>query len=159
MNSVLHLIGLARKAGRLAVGEDPVGEAVKSREGKLLLVACDAAENTIRRAGHMAESGTAPCLTVPFTKAELGHTVGRSSCALLAFTDVGLACAAAEKLAAEDPEQYGAAAELLRTREKERQAARSKPWAAPPRKKEGSAAGKKSRKRSGPKGAPRRHET
>ena len=38
MNSVLHLIGLARKAGRLAVGEDPVGEAVKSREGKLLLV-------------------------------------------------------------------------------------------------------------------------
>ena len=86
MNSVLHLIGLARKAGRLAVGEDPVGEAVKSREGKLLLVACDAAENTIRRAGHMAESGTAPCLTVPFTKAELGHTVGRSSCALLAFT-------------------------------------------------------------------------
>lgn len=173
MNSVLHLIGLARKAGRLAVGEDPVGEAVKSREGKLLLVACDAAENTIRRTGHMAESGTAPCLTVPFTKAELGHTVGRSSCALLAFTDVGLACAAAEKLAAEDPEQYGAAAELLRTRarrtlerqkerrtrEKERQAARSKPWAAPPRKKEGSAAGKKSRKRSGPKGAPRRHET
>ena len=173
MNSVLHLIGLARKAGRLAVGEDPVGEAVKSREGKLLLVACDAAENTVRRAGHMAESGAVPCLTIPFTKAELGHTVGRSSCALLAFRVVGLACAAVEKLAGEDPEQYGAAAELLRTRarralerqkerrtrEKQRQAARSKPWAAPPKGKESSAPGKRSRGRSAPKGAQRRHET
>ena len=113
MNSVLHLIGLARKAGRLAVGEDPVGEAVKSREGKLLLVACDAAENTIRRAGHMAESGTAPCLTVPFTKAELGRAVGRTSAALVAVTDIGLANAVANRLAQLDEDQYGEAAERL----------------------------------------------
>ena len=170
---ILHLLGLARKAGRLEIGEEPVGAVCRARQARLVLLASDAAPNTCRRAAHFGEAGNVLWLEVPFTKAELGHTVGRSSCALLAFTDVGLACAAAEKLAAEDPEQYGAAAELLRTRarralerqkerrtrEKERQAARSKPWAAPPRKKEGSAAGKKSRKRSGPKGAPRRHET
>ena len=113
MNSVLHLIGLARKAGRLAVGEDPVGEAVKSREGKLLRGACDAAENTVRRAGHMAESGAVPCLTIPFTKAELGRALGRTAVAIAAVTDVGLAAALLHRLAELDPEQYADAADRM----------------------------------------------
>ena len=166
MNSVLHLIGLARKAGRLAVGEDPVGEAVKSREGKLLLVACDAAENTIRRAGHMAERHRA-LPHRPLHQGGLGHTVGRSSCALLAFTDVGLACAAAEKLAAEDPGNMGAAASCCVPGPAGRWSSRRSgvPGKGTPggpqqalgraaQKKEGSAAGKKSRRDPAPREPP-----
>lgn len=169
MNSVLHLVGLSRKAGRLAVGEEPVGEAARSREAKLILTASDAAENTLRRAERFAESAGAPCLAAPFTKAELGGALGRSSCALLAFTDVGLASAAAEKLAWEDAERYGPAAETLkeqsrralerqkeqRAQEKKRQAARRKPWAAPAAERQ--AAGKKRAKKCGPRGPKDRH--
>ena len=96
MDNVLRLTGLARKAGRLAVGEEPVGEAARSRTAKLILVAADAAENTLRRAQRFAANGDAPILPVPFTKAELGGAVGRPTCAMLAFTDVGLASAAAD---------------------------------------------------------------
>ena len=42
MNNVLHLLGLSRKAGRLAVGEAPVGDACRTRTAKLILVAADA---------------------------------------------------------------------------------------------------------------------
>ena len=94
--------------------------------------------------------------------------MGRSSCALLAFTDVGLASAAAEKLAWEDAERYGPAAETLKNspaglwsgrrssgpRRKKRQAARRKPWAAPAAERQ--AAGKKRAKKShGPRGPKR----
>ena len=42
----MNLIGLAQKAGRLAVGEEPTGAAARARDARLILVAADAAENT-----------------------------------------------------------------------------------------------------------------
>lgn len=48
MDSILHLVGIAKKAGRLEVGEEPVGAAARARQAKLILVASDAAENTVR---------------------------------------------------------------------------------------------------------------
>ena len=147
MDSVLRLLGIARKGGRVEVGEEPVGASARARQAKLILVAADAAENTVRRAAHFAEAGKVPCLRVPHTKAGLGDAVGRSSCAMLALTDVGLAAAVAEKLAAEDGEQYGPAAGELREKagkalqrqkeqrahEKKLQRQGKKPWAPPPR--------------------------
>ena len=169
MDNVLRLTGLARKAGRLAVGEEPVGEAARSRTAKLILVAADAAENTLRRAQRFAANGDAPILPVPFTKAELGGAVGRPTCAMLAFTDVGLASAAAEKLSGQDPERYGPVAEALkerartalarqkaeRTQEKKRRAAHRRPPAAP---KNGPPAPGKPRKKNGSRKPSRRHE-
>ena len=60
MDNVLRLTGLARKAGRLAVGEEPVGEAARSRTAKLILVAADAAENTLRRAHRLLARPSCP---------------------------------------------------------------------------------------------------
>ena len=57
MDSVLHLLGIARKAGRLEVGEEPVGGAARSRQAKLIVVASDAAENSVRRAARFAQGG------------------------------------------------------------------------------------------------------
>lgn len=44
----------------------------------------------------------------------MGRAVGRELCAVAAVTDTGFAEAFAKKLAAQDPERYGEAAERLR---------------------------------------------
>ncbi|MFR6058606.1 MAG: L7Ae/L30e/S12e/Gadd45 family ribosomal protein [Evtepia gabavorous] len=90
MDSIPSLLGLALRAGRLAVGEEPVGVACRCHKGYLLL-ASDAADNTIRRALHFCQAGKTICLTLPLTKQELGSGLGRASCAMLALTDVGFA--------------------------------------------------------------------
>ena len=95
------------------MGEEPVGTACRAHKGYLLLLASDAADNTIRRALHFCQAGNTISLKLPLTKAELGSGVGRSSCAMLAITDVGFAAAVAEKLAQADPEAYGQAWETL----------------------------------------------
>ena len=47
---ILHLLGLAKKAGRLEIGEEPVGAAARAHQARVLLLAADAAPNTVRRA-------------------------------------------------------------------------------------------------------------
>ena len=100
MDSIPSLLGLALRAGRLAVGEEPVGTACRCHKGYLLLLASDAADNTIRRALHL-------------TKEELGSGLGRTSCAMVAVTDVGFAASIAERLAQDDQETYGEAWQTL----------------------------------------------
>ena len=90
MDNALRLIGLARKGGRVEVGEEPVGAAARARKARLVVLAADAADNTLRRASHFALSAGVPVLQSPYTKGELGLSVGRSSCAMLAITDYGL---------------------------------------------------------------------
>ena len=46
---ILHLLGLAKKAGRLEIGEEPVGAAARAHQARVLLLAADAAPNTVRR--------------------------------------------------------------------------------------------------------------
>ena len=113
---VLHLLGLARKAGKIELGEEPVGAVCRARHARLLLLAVDAAPNTRRRAAHFGEAGNVLWLETPYTKEELGFLFGRSSCAMLALTDAGLAASIVDKLAARDPFRYGPAAEQLRTK-------------------------------------------
>ena len=115
MYSIAPLLGMALRAGRLAVGEEPVGAASRSHKAYLLLLASDAADNTIRRANHFTQAGTNTiCLTIPMTKEELGGCLGRASCAMLAVTDVGFAAAVAERLARADEKAYGHARDTLK---------------------------------------------
>ena len=156
-NAILSLIGLCKKAGRLEVGEEPVGAAARAHHARLLLVASDAAANTRHRGAHFAEAGAVPWAELPFTKEELGGTVGRSSCALAAVTDIGFASSLAAKLSALNPERYGDLAAALdvkaqkalqrqkeqRQHEKNLREGKRKPWAPPPgEKKTGSASHK-----------------
>lgn len=89
--NTLGLLGLARKAGKLELGEDPVAAACRSRQARLVLLASDAAENTTGKAGRLARAANARCLGLPFPKEVLGAALGRSSCAVLALTDEGFA--------------------------------------------------------------------
>ena len=131
---ILNLIGLANKAGKLEIGEEPVGALCRARQAKLVLLAQDAAPNTCRRAAHFGEAGNVLFLQLPFAKAELG------------VADSGLAASMVEKLSARDPDRYGPAAAQLRQKadrvlqrqrekrqhEKNLREGKHKPWAAPP---------------------------
>ena len=165
MDNALRLIGLARKGGFVEVGEEPVGAATRAHKARLVVLAADAADNTLRRAAHFAQAGSVPAVQTPYTKGELGLAVGRSSCAMLALTDHGLAAAFARKLAAADPERYGETAADLeekaqralqrqkeqRRHEKKLERAAAKPWVAPARPAApGKAAGRKKQVRKGP---------
>ena len=113
MDNILHLVGLAKRAGALEAGDEPVGAPCRARACRLILVARDAADNTFRRVRHFADAGGCLWLSIPFGKDELGAAVGRTSCAMVAVTDIGFASAIAEKLARTDGEKYGPAAEKL----------------------------------------------
>ncbi|MEI3140399.1 MAG: 50S ribosomal protein L7 [Lawsonibacter sp.] len=97
---ILHLLGLAKKAGRLEIGEEPVGALCRARHARLVLLASDAAPNTRRRCAHFGETGNVLWLELPATKAELGFCLGRTSCAMLALSDAGFAASIVEKLSA-----------------------------------------------------------
>ena len=113
MDKLLNLIGLAKKAGKLEVGEEPVGAAARARHARLILIASDAADNTRRRAKHFGDAGECICLEIPAAKGELGKALGRTSCAMAALTDIGFAEAVAKKLAEADEAHYGEAARRL----------------------------------------------
>ena len=108
--NILSLLGLSLRGGRLAVGEEPVEAVARARDARVLLLASDAADGTRRRCEHFAAHGDCMWLQIPFTKAELGRALGRTSVALAAVTDVGLAAALLHRLAELDPEQYRDAA-------------------------------------------------
>ena len=113
MDDFLRALGLCRRAGRLALGDEPAGTACRAHKCRLLLLAGDAAGNTVRRAEHLAEAGRCPLERLPWSKETLGAAVGRASCALLAVTDPGLAGVLAGKLAQTDPARYGEAAQAV----------------------------------------------
>ena len=113
---ILHLLGLAKKAGKLELGEEPVGALCRAHHARLVLLANNAAPNTYRRAAHFGEAGNVLWLALPHTKEELGFLFGRGSVAIMALADAGLAASLVDKLAAMDPERYSPAAEQLRVK-------------------------------------------
>ncbi|MCI8801972.1 MAG: 50S ribosomal protein L7 [Oscillibacter sp.] len=124
--NILSLLGLALRGGRLAAGDEPTALAAQGGKARLVLLASDAGEKTLRRGAHLAEEGNCLILTLPFSKAELGGALGRSSTAIMALTDLGLANALSQKLAALDRERYGETArrmELKLRRARERKTA------------------------------------
>ena len=113
IGQMLSMLGLAKKAGRVEIGEEPVGAAARAKKARVILVAQDAGPSSQRRAFSFAETGACLCLTVPADKDALGRALGRTSVAMCAVTEIGFAGAVVKKLAAMDPERYGAAAAQL----------------------------------------------
>lgn len=93
MDKALNYIALARKAGRIELGEEPVGAAARAQHARLVIVASDASDHTWRRALSFVAQTEQLCLRVPYDKDQLGQAVGRTSLAIGAFTDPALALA------------------------------------------------------------------
>ena len=101
----LRLLGLARKARRLEIGEEPVGIACRSGKARLLLVARDAGDHTFRRARSFVSGSKCPYVCVPFTKDELGDGLGCNACALCVVLDPSFANSFLEALGEEGHEE------------------------------------------------------
>lgn len=143
---ILHLLGLARRAGKLEMGEEPVGAVARAKQAKVILLASDVSPNTSRRAATFGQIGNVLQISLPYTKEEVGLVLGRNSVAMIALTDAGFAGAIGDKLVALDAEKYGPAGAQLRAKadrtlarqkekrqhEKNLQRGKGKPWAVPP---------------------------
>ena len=116
MDKARNYLSLARKAGRIELGEEPVGAVARAQKARLLVVASDAGDHTWRRAKSFVSGTDQPCIRVPFTKDELGQAVGRTSLALAALTDPALALAFVKALGT--PEKYKDVLQSLETRTK-----------------------------------------
>ena len=121
MDKALNYMALARKAGRIELGEEPVGAAARAMHARLVVVASDASDHTWRRAKSFVAGTDQQCIKVPFTKDQLGLAIGRSSLALAAFTDPALALAFLKAL---DPAAQNA--EVLASLEKRTQRIRQR---------------------------------
>ena len=122
MDKLLNLIGLAQKAGRLAVGEEPTGAAARARDARLILVAADAAENSVRRVRHFADAGQCLWCRIGADKDALGRAVGRSSCAMLTVTAIAKKLAEGDERFAETAEKLAVKAQRAAERRREAEA-------------------------------------
>ena len=116
MDKSLNYIALARKGGMIELGEEPVGAITRTGKGYLVVVAKDASDHTWRRAKSFVAGTDQQCLSVPFTKEELGFVVGRTSLAIAAFTDVSMALAFVKALP--DQEKVKKEVEFLEAKSK-----------------------------------------
>ena len=116
MDKALNYMALARKAGRIELGEEPVGAAARAQHARLVVVASDASDHTWRRAKSFVAGTQQECIRAPYNKDQLGMAVGRTSLAIAAFTDPALALAFLKAL--ERPEEFREALESLDKRTK-----------------------------------------
>ena len=104
MDKALNYMALARKGGRIELGEEPVGAAARAVKACLVMVAGDASDHTWRRANSFVAGTAQQCIRLSYTKDELGMAIGRSSLAIAAFTDPAMALAFVKALG--DPAKY-----------------------------------------------------
>ena len=114
MDKALNYLALARKAGRIELGEEPVGGAARAQKARLVVVAKDASDHTWRRAKSFVAGTNQQCIKVPFTKDEMGMVLGRTSLAIAALTDPAMALAFVKALP--EPEAYTEALQNLAER-------------------------------------------
>ena len=111
MHKALNYMSLARRGGRIELGEEPCGAAARAGHARLIIVAGDASPHTWRRAKSYAAGTDQQCIRLDCTKEEMGFVVGRQSLAIAAITDVQLALALVNSLG--QPEKYKACLEVL----------------------------------------------
>ena len=113
MDRNLQLLGMAKKAGLLAVGGESVSAAARSGKAKAIISACDTSKGSMRRALSNSEDNGVAYIVAPYTKFELGNVTGRGSPGTLAILDAGLAAGFLNGLAEVEPERYGQSAAAL----------------------------------------------
>ncbi|MCL2221926.1 MAG: ribosomal L7Ae/L30e/S12e/Gadd45 family protein [Oscillospiraceae bacterium] len=98
MDRILNLLGIAKKAGKLAIGSEAAAQAVQAGSAALVITASDASDGSKRRAKANTGENRVEYLSVPYTKFELGNITGRGSPGTVAILDKGLANSFSEKL-------------------------------------------------------------
>ncbi len=83
---VSSMMGLCQKAGKLKSGAFSVEEAVKGRKAKLVIIATDASERTIKTYKDMCSYYETPLICFS-TKAEISKAIGKQNRTAIAIMD------------------------------------------------------------------------
>lgn len=89
-NKVLGYIGIAKKAGLLSDGSESVVSSVRGKKSKLVILATDASEATVKRINDKCEYYKVK-LVVAGTMEVLGSSLGREKTACVSINDERLA--------------------------------------------------------------------
>ncbi len=87
-NKVFSMIGLACKAGRIVSGEDSIRNQMKNNKIKLLIIAEDASDNSIKRFVNASKYYNIQHVFFG-DKDTLGKHIGKSNRAVIGITDDG----------------------------------------------------------------------
>ncbi|MBQ9544307.1 MAG: ribosomal L7Ae/L30e/S12e/Gadd45 family protein [Clostridia bacterium] len=71
-------LGIAKKAGAVRSGTETVRGEVRSGRASMVLIACDASENTKKRLIGCCEYYKIPCVKIALSTSALGDAVGKS---------------------------------------------------------------------------------
>ncbi|HBR31285.1 MAG: L7Ae/L30e/S12e/Gadd45 family ribosomal protein [Eubacteriales bacterium] len=101
MNKILSALGLANKAGALAVGTNNVLAAIKSGKARLVVISSDASENTVKLISDKAGYRGIEVLSLTFSMNEIARALGRQRTSAVAITDDNLLAAFNKQLKAD----------------------------------------------------------
>ena len=114
----LNMLGLAKKAGLLAIGSEDVKSAIREGKAKLIIYTTDISEGSVKRVLSTIEESEIIATETPFEKFEFGRVAGRGAPGIIAFLDLGLAAEFMKRLSELDKTRYGEIARTLETRVK-----------------------------------------
>ena len=100
-DSVLSLIGMAQKAGKVVSGEFASEKAIKTGRACLAIVAGDASDNTRKAFRNLCDFYQTP-MEIYGSKEELGRWTGRKYRASICILDEGFAKALIKKIRLKD---------------------------------------------------------
>lgn len=83
------IIGLARRAGALAIGTEQVVESIRKGKAQLVLVASDVSANTEKRLRDKASFRNVPLESIPLGMGGLGHLIGKDHASAVALLQEG----------------------------------------------------------------------
>lgn len=84
------MLGLAMRAGKLAVGEGKAEDTIRSGNALLVVLSTDASDNTEKKFLNMADSHDVNVIR-PCGRDTLGQILGREFAVVMAVTDSGFA--------------------------------------------------------------------
>lgn len=88
-DKILNLIGLAMKAGQVVSGEFSVEKCIKSGKAKMVIMAEDASDNTMKKFKDKCNYYNVPII-IYSTKEHLGAALGKEFRSSIALTEDGL---------------------------------------------------------------------
>ncbi|MDO5444741.1 MAG: hypothetical protein Q4F31_03875 [Eubacteriales bacterium] len=112
-DKILGILGLMRKAGAIALGEDDASAAVLAGKARLLVLPSDAGDKKRERALRYLDGRSCELIQLPYSGKELSEAVGIGNCSMAAVTDIGFADSLMKQLAITDPDRYGQSADTI----------------------------------------------
>ncbi len=88
MDKALGLVGLAKRAGKIAAGEGAVKDSIRFGKAYAVIIASDASDNTRKNITDSCKYYEVPYY-IAYTKDILGHAIGNNFNAAIAVLDKG----------------------------------------------------------------------